>query len=614
LALFIAVSSLAAIAGASDPRVERAARALQKKAIEEDSLNVNYAAAAKKLEAALARCGADRCEVGLKAALLRDLGAMQLLAGNVDAGKASFAQSVALDGSLDLDPAYKNPMLEGIWADVKSKAGSGASRSSGAGGGAVAAGATGKSGAAGGDFVHTAPTEALVRTPLALYAEPPAGESLARVVVKYKSPGSSEWKSLRLKKMGDGFGGLIPCADVRPGTIEYFIQGFDAQDQPLAMSGSRTAPFAVEVKTALAGDVPALPGKSPPTQCKDKSDETECPPGFPGCKVEKKDVGDDCDQAAQCESGSCVAGKCAEATGQGKHGEGEACESDDDCSSGACANGACADKKGGGAYCESDDQCASGSCDDSKCTAPKLPYRRVWVGLAGQVDLYVLKSGTDLCLRNANTGAPANTAGYSCVDPVSNAQFPNNQVNNTILPDHGSGPGGTSGGFAFGNIRALATLDYALSAHMLIGGRVGYVARTDPAVGSPAAAFAPLHLEARFTYLIGGGLARGAVSLMAFGAAGVGEFDAYVPVKTLLSAPPPSNLCTTSETMDARTLCNENAWTTAGPFFGAIGAGARFRLGDAFAVPVAVKIEGAFGGAAGFLLGIAPELGIQYGF
>ena len=44
---------------------------------------------------------------------------MQILNGGVDEGKASFAQAQALDATIDLDPSYKNPMLDGIWSEVK---------------------------------------------------------------------------------------------------------------------------------------------------------------------------------------------------------------------------------------------------------------------------------------------------------------------------------------------------------------------------------------------------------------------------------------------------------------------------------------------------------------
>jgi hypothetical protein len=602
------IATFCAVATAfADPRVERDARALQKKAIEEDSLNVNYAAAVKKLQSAVNKCGADRCGAQLKATLLRDLGAMQLLAGNVEAGRGNFAQAVRLDSSLDLDPSYKNAMLEGIWSDVKSR-GAAAPAAGGGGGGGGGAPASG-------DFTHTPPSETLVRTPLALYVEYSGGDQLGRVIVKYKIPHGSDWKTLRLKKMGDGFGGLIPCGDLAvQGSLQYFIQGFDAQNQAVAMSGSRTAPFTVEVKADIGGaEVPSLPGKPPPTQCKDKANETECPPDFPGCAVTKKDVGDDCDKAAQCSSGSCVAGKCAETE---KKGAGDSCETDDECTGGTCSDGKCSDKKSSGDYCENDNQCASGSCEDSKCTeAASYRLRRFWFGLGGQVDFYVLPSATDVCLRNSQ-GLNLNTAGYTCIDPTTSEQFPvPASVNNTIT--RGAGTPNSGGGFALGNIRADLTFDYALNKSMLAGIRAGWTFRTDPAKGAPGAAFPGVHLEARFTMLFGGNLMQGGIAGMVFGGLGLGEFDAFVPVTVQLTAPPPSNTCTSQATnpnVPGQTRCAENAWLAAGPFYATVGGGVRFRVGNALAIPIALKLEGAFGGRAGFLFGLAPELGLQFGF
>src|SRR5207253_10799257 len=105
----------------------------------------------------------------------------------------------------------------------------------------------------------------------------------------------------------------IPCKDVTQGTVQYYIQGFDPQNQPIAMSDSRTAPFTVELTTELLGSEPSLPGRPPPAQCTDKSQEPECPPDFPGCHASATDVGDDCDKNDQCSSGQCTGGKCAEA-------------------------------------------------------------------------------------------------------------------------------------------------------------------------------------------------------------------------------------------------------------------------------------------------------------
>jgi hypothetical protein len=577
------------MAMAADARVEREAKALQKKAIEEDNLNVNYAAAIKKLLTAVSRCGGDRCSAPLRASLLRDLGAMELLAGSVEAGKGHFAQALRLDPSLDLDPAYKNPMLEGVWNEVKSK-GDGAQR--------PAAAAPPSSA---GDFTHAPPTEGQVRTPLAIYAEYAGSEQIARVIVRYKGAGAHDWKTIDLKKTGDGYGALIPCKDVTLGSISYYLQGFDDQNQPVAMAGSRTAPFAVDIKSEISGAQPSLPGRSPPAQCggsgEASSTEAECPPGFPGCKEPKKDVGDDCDRDEQCTSGSCAAGKCVER--QKKEG-GEACASNDDCKSGACSEGKCSAKKGGGEYCENDSECTSGSCDDSKCAAVEGPvFHRFWLGASVQADLYILPGASNVCLLNMMGTKVVNTAGYSCVDPNTNQNFPgsNASANASIrqgeLDSVGSGIG-------FANIRALATFDYALTTNMLLGFRAGYIARTDPALGRPGPAFPPLHLELRFTYLFGSdALTARTISPMVFGAAGLGEFDAFVPIYVVTNG-------TTQQP--------ENAWLVAGPAFVAAGGGIRWKLGSSLALNVAAKLELGLGGAAGSLIGIAPELGLQYGF
>jgi hypothetical protein len=609
--LVVIVAVAAAAPAAADPRTERDARALQKKAIEEDNLNVNYAGAVKKLQTAVNKCSNDRCSAMLKAALLRDLGAMQLLSGNVDGGKASFAQAVRIDPSLDLDSSYKNPMLDAVWNDVKSRAGGAAAPA--AGGGGVPAGGGAPAAAGGGDFSHTPPSEALVRTPLAIYVEYNGGDQLGRVIAKYKV--GNAWKTLELKKLGDGYGAQIPCKDVTQGMVQYYIQGFDTQNQPVAMSGSRTAPFTVELKTELLGAEPSLPNRPPPAQCKDKSQDTECPPDFPGCHASKKDVGDDCDKNDQCSSGQCTAGKCAEAE---KKGGGAACEGDDECASGSCSDNKCSDKKGGGEFCENDNQCTSGSCEDSKCTTPKgeSATRRIWLGVGAQLDIFVMPAANDVCIVDPQSGKVLTA--YQCVDPSTgshkNFNFPGSTPNNSAIQKGNHDGVGT--GVALGNVRINVSFDYALNKNMLLGARAGYVLFTDPATGTPGKAFAPFHAEVRYTYLLGSSspLTKGAASLMLFGALGVGEFDAFVPVTVVNASATPAPSCQAQSNQVGAAACTENAWATAGPVFAAIGTGVRFRLGDAVALPIGLKLEGAFGGSAGFLFGIAPEAYLQFGF
>src|SRR5579872_982346 len=489
------VSVIVVPALAADPEVEKEAQALQKKAIEEDSLNVAYPAAIKKLQTAISKCGADKCSSSLKAALHRDLGAMQILSGSVDDGKASFAQAIGFDSSIDLDPAYKNPMLDGIWQDVK-KHGAGG----GGGGGGVGEGGGGGGSTAGpqpkGDFAHTPPPEALVKTPLPIYAEYPGSEDLARVVAKYKGSGMSEWKTLELKKLDTGFGALVPCKDVSQGTMRYYIQGFNENNDPVATSGSRNKPFSVPVKSQIAGDPPALPDQEPPKQCANA--DNECPPDFPGCGGPGKEGGEECDKGSECKSGQCTEGKCVS-----KKAGGESCENDSECTRGTCEAGKCTGKKADGEDCESDDECDSGKCKADKCVPSSAnKMSRFWLGLSVQADIDFLPGSSNVCMLNAQgTGPVTGNSGYGCVDGSGN-NFPGTSRTNNMLIQPGRSDQ-VQGGGKLGNVRILASIDYALNKNMLLGLHAGYVALTDPAATAPGAAFAPVHLEARFSYVFG---------------------------------------------------------------------------------------------------------------
>jgi hypothetical protein len=359
------------------------------------------------------------------------------------------------------------------------------------------------------------------------------------------------------------------------------------------------------VKTSIAGDPPALPGQDPPKQCGELVG-AECPPDFPGCNS-KKGSGEDCDKNDQCKSGACVGGKCAE-----KKSGGEECSTDDECSSGSCSDGKCTEaKKAEGDDCESGDECDSGSCKEGKCGGGGGKGPKIFIGLAVGLDFYFLPGAQNVCVlngygRGGTTGIPSQpgdgTGPYTSGNPYTclsgSTAFPGNNVNanNAIRTTAGSSDQ-VLGGLDHGPLSVMATFDYALNANMLLGARIGYEFLTVP-TGS---AFAPVHLEARFTYLIGHDAVSAKLAPMVFAGLGAGEFDAMVPVQVLAknAATPPANV---------------NAWLTAGPIFGTIGGGARLQLAKKIFATGALKLQPAFGGTAGFLFGIVPELGIQYGF
>jgi hypothetical protein len=220
----------------------------------------------------------------------------------------------------------------------------------------------------------------------------------------------------------------------------------------------------------------------------------------------------------------------------------------------------------------------------------------LWIGVSAEADLVFLPAAADnACLVNPITGSPANTARYVCADPSTGAAFPPTRQTDmeitTASPDH------VAGGLDAANVRLLASVDYALGRNVLVGARVGYVLRS-----APSPTFGRGHLEARLTYAIGhDALTREGLWPILLVGVGAGEFDAYVPVMVTLADP-------------GRTSLRENAWMKGGPLFVTAGGGVRALFGRRTALTAALKFTGAFGGNAGFLPGIAPELGVQLGF
>jgi hypothetical protein len=256
-------------------------------------------------------------------------------------------------------------------------------------------------------------------------------------------------------------------------------------------------------------------------------------------------------------------------------------------------------KKAEGDECDADEDCDSDKCSEGKCTAGSSSSgkaSKLWIGLGVQADIFFLPGANDVCVLPPV--GPLNSAGYACIDPSSGSSFP------STLPIDREIRKGVSdqvvGGLRLGNIRLFLSADYAVSHNVLVGVRAGYVLGTAP-TGS---AFPPLHLEARLTYLLGkDAVSKKGVSPMLFAGLGAGEFDAFVPVTVTITT-------TAGKTVSG----TENAWLTAGPVFFSVGGGARVLFAPKVAMTAALKFEGAFGGAAGFLPGIAPEVGIQLGF
>lgn len=563
---------LAAPSAFAQGKAEGPAKALQKKAMEEDYLMTDFAKAKEKLDKAIAQCGENNCSPALRSRLHRDLGVV-LIGGGIDKEKgiASMAEAIKLDPTVQLEPDIKTKDLEQAFAEAKKRATAG-------GGTAAPSAPTGGGGQPEGDFVHTPVAEQQIRTPIPVYVEYGGEEPLVRVIVRYKGFGMTDWKTTELKKMGDkGWGGLLPCADVLQGTTQYYVQGFDANNDPIAVGGDRNNPYRVPITREPVAEPPHLPDASPPTQCADTGD---CPPNFPGCK-----------KASPSPSGP---EQEAEPTG-----------------------------KEGGEFCEEDSECKSNHCEDAKCTEyqGKKKGPKFWVGVAGALDFTMVPSSQDVCKLNDQT-FPVNDQNYYCVRG-DGSDYPSRdskvgKVQNEAIVAGNEKSDRVDGGGALGNIRLMLTFDYAAHPNILIGGRLGLVLNTYP--GEAAAQdgnrfAAPIHLEARVTYLFGKDpLTKKGFAPFVFGGAGIGQFETKVGVTTHEAKVDNACIEGADPIQNNPSLCRRevSAWHIAGPAFLTLGGGARYALTPTFALMAGLRLNLAFMNS--FAPSFGPEIGAQFGF
>lgn len=236
--------------------------------------------------------------------------------------------------------------------------------------------------------------------------------------------------------------------------------------------------------------------------------------------------------------------------------------------------------------------------------APAGPraFARVWLGVAGDVDLALMKSGADVCKLDPATSKPAGDAAFYCTNG-DGSDFPTraNRAENDTL---GAGNGGAvDGGFQRGPVRVLVSLDYAVSQNLLLGGRVGFVSQAydGSAASTDGRAWSiPLHLEARVTYLFGDEpLNAPGLTPTLLASTGVAPFDASKRLSVRQRG-----------ITGDRTVV---AWQLSGPVFAMVGAGMRMALSPRAGFTTLAKAGAAFG-AQGVLFVVSPELAFQVGF
>ncbi len=236
-------------------REEASARQALTRAVAQHAAH-HYSNALQILSQAEKACEPDKCTPRTLAALLRDMGTMQLLDGEEDKARNNFSAALSFDPAIELNPAYAANDVKSIWNDVKSPGSGGSSPSQPSG-----------------DFEHTPAAAQKHDVPLPVYVEYHGTAHPASVIVRYKGPGMSSYKRMSLARVGHGWGGVIPCGAVKEGTLHYYFQGLDSENLPILDGGDKRHPYSVPVKQALEGPLPHLPGHRAPTMCGEGMDE-----------------------------------------------------------------------------------------------------------------------------------------------------------------------------------------------------------------------------------------------------------------------------------------------------------------------------------------------------
>lgn len=525
-----------ALAGPKDKEAQK----LFDAAINEDYLNAEFAKAEQKLKDAVSKCGSSGCTPELLGKINVALGTVYGVGLSKPAeAKAAFAAALKADPKAALDPSLTTPELTKIFEDAKKSAGS-------------SGGSSGGSKAPASDGQHTPPSESPVNTPLPIYVEPSEEVSLSKVVLRYKPFGEKEYKSVELKKLGKGYGGEVPCADVTTtGDMKYFFALTGSDGESAGTIGSSKEPFRTAIKNEIEGDPPKLPGKKAPTKCKDKT----CPPGFTGVDCSEM-VGGGADKA------------CPK---RGEKGWGSSCEANCDCKEGlACLNGSCEEDKGG----------------TSSSNEPKKRMNLVSVGV--QLDAAFVSGADDVCTLTSEAAKS-----YACFTPGTSHQF-------FGVPNKYKETNRVQGGFAYGDIRIIAGYDRQLvrSVPLSIGARVGFAIGGSPSPDNVpdgingALGFLPLHAELRASYHFLGSMMddkkfRPYVFLAPIGFA---QVNAAVPVTVCGTAGPGTTPATKNCPEGAGGLYELNAYQITGRNFSGLGLGTTFGITPLFGLYVEAKV------------------------
>ncbi len=279
----LALSAATAHAKSSDAR----AKGLLTDALEQDYLATNFKAADAKLGTAWNLCSKskDACTDETRARIQRAIGVVKAGGMNDRTGAVkAFEQMLKLSPEMALDPNFTTEAIEKAFDEAKAITGPTAPKA------VVVDRSVG--------VLDEKPwTEQSTYHPIPVFVSLPEGVKATKVVARYRIGKNGKWEEQALKKVKGGFGGYLPCRSVeQTGSVYYFTTAFDENLDRVASAGSQKSPRQVQVKEAIDGRPPALPGQAPPSECARPMENSGL-----SC-----DTNDDCPGNQVCEALYCV--------------------------------------------------------------------------------------------------------------------------------------------------------------------------------------------------------------------------------------------------------------------------------------------------------------------
>jgi hypothetical protein len=242
LALLVLLVGAPRLASAADAKAVKKIEDMNKKAMESfDALE--FEAAKKQLGQALVeikKLGLDKDKVAAQThgrlALVYDA------LGDSDNALLEFIAALEIDPSWTIPKAYKTPQLDKIFANAKSTVGT-----------------TGTPTPSGGDILSHVPVEEAPQGKTLIITATTGSAKVKQVTLAYRPEGKDSFTQVAMTQAGDDWEGTVPAAQMRGGSVQYYLEAKGSGGKVLAASGSDDSPHIVSI---TGGKKP--PGDDPP--------------------------------------------------------------------------------------------------------------------------------------------------------------------------------------------------------------------------------------------------------------------------------------------------------------------------------------------------------------